>query len=63
MLRSGRSTQLREMLVPEDVPDEDYVVYCVLDALTDAVFPVIDRVEQRIDALEAPGAAAARTAT
>ena len=45
--------ELHEMLVPEDVPDEDYVVYCVLDALTDAVFPVIDRVEERIDALEA----------
>ena len=31
--------------MPEDVPDEDYVVYRVLDELTDAVFPVIDRLE------------------
>ena len=49
----GPLDELHEMLVPEDVPDEDYVVYCVLDELTDAVFPVIDRVEERIDALEA----------
>ena len=44
---------LHEMLVPEDIPDEDYVVYRVLDELTDAMYPVVDRLEQRIDALEA----------
>ena len=36
-------------LVPEA---EDYVIYLVLDALTDALFPVIDNLEERIDALE-----------
>jgi len=45
--------ELHARLVPEDVPDEDYVVYRVLDVLTDAVFPVIDRLEERVDALEA----------
>ncbi len=32
---------------------EDYVIYKVLDALTDAIYPVIDHLETRIDALEA----------
>jgi len=39
--------------VPQDVAAEDYVVYQVLDALTDALYPVVDRLEDRIDALEA----------
>jgi magnesium transporter len=45
--------RLHEMLVPEDVPDEDYAVYRVLDELTDAVYSVVDRLEDRIDTLEA----------
>jgi magnesium transporter len=45
--------ELHEALVPEDVPAEDFIVYRVLDALTDALYPVIDRLEERIDALEA----------
>jgi magnesium transporter len=45
--------RLHEMLVPQDVAAEDYVVYQVLDALTDALYPVVDRLEERIDALEA----------
>jgi magnesium transporter len=39
--------------LPEEDGSEDYVVYRVLDALTDALFPVIDHLEVRIDALEA----------
>jgi magnesium transporter len=44
---------LHATLVPEDVAAEDFIVYSVLDALTDALYPVIDRLEARIDALEA----------
>ena len=40
------------MLGPDGPQAEDYVVYRVLDALTDALFPVIDELETRIDALE-----------
>ena len=43
---------LHDELVREDTVDEDYIVYRVLDALTDALFPVVDRLEARIDALE-----------
>ena len=31
---------------------EDYIVYRVLDALTDALYPVVDHLEARIDAIE-----------
>jgi magnesium transporter len=44
--------RLRESLEPQDVAAEDYIVYQVLDDLTDAVYPVVDRLEERIDALE-----------
>jgi magnesium transporter len=44
--------QLHEELQGVDAA-EDYVVYTVLDALTDAIYPVIDHLEARIDALEA----------
>src|SRR5215203_1783074 len=43
---------LRETLSPETAEAEDYVVYRVLDGLTDALFPVVDHLEGRIDALE-----------
>src|SRR5215207_1948797 len=38
--------------LPGEHDSEDYVVYRVLDALTDALFPVIDHLEARIDDLE-----------
>jgi magnesium transporter len=43
---------LHEALVPEGAQVEEYIVYRVLDALTDALYPVIDHLEERIDALE-----------
>ena len=43
---------LRAALRPEDLHAEDYIVYRVLDGLTDALFPVVDHLEARIDALE-----------
>jgi magnesium transporter len=43
---------LHDALIPEGAQAEEYVVYRVLDALTDALFPVIDCFEIRIDALE-----------
>jgi magnesium transporter len=43
---------LRGTLSGEEPGAEDYIVYRVLDALTDALFPVIDMLEARIDALE-----------
>jgi magnesium transporter len=43
---------LRETLSEQEPGAEDYIVYSVLDALTDALFPVIDHLEARIDALE-----------
>jgi magnesium transporter len=43
---------LRGALSPEEPHAEDYIVYRVLDALTDAIFPVVDHLEARIDALE-----------
>ncbi|MDP9294695.1 MAG: magnesium transporter CorA, partial [Actinomycetota bacterium] len=44
---------LHELLVPEDTAAEDYLVYRILDALTDAFYPALERLEVRIDALEA----------
>jgi magnesium transporter len=44
--------RLHETLVPEGTQAEDYIVYRVLDALTDAFYPVVDQLEARIDALE-----------
>jgi magnesium transporter len=43
---------LRATLSPEDAETEEYIVYRVLDGLTDALFPVVDHLEARIDALE-----------
>jgi magnesium transporter len=46
--------RLREALTTQEVGTaEDRIVYQVLDSLTDAVYPVVDRLEERIDALEA----------
>jgi magnesium transporter len=44
--------RLHDALVPEGAHAEDYVVYRVLDGLTDALYPVVDHLETRIDALE-----------
>lgn len=44
--------QLHDALVPEGTEAEDYIVYRVLDGLTDALLPVVDHLETRIDALE-----------
>jgi len=44
--------RLHDALVPEGTQAEEYIVYRVLDGLTDALFPVIDHLEGRIDALE-----------
>ncbi len=43
---------LHEGLVPEDTEAEDYLVYRLLDALTDAFYPVLETLEERIDSLE-----------
>jgi magnesium transporter len=44
---------LHEALVPEGAAEEEFIVYRVLDTLTDAYYPVIDALEDEIDALEA----------
>ena len=44
--------QLHETLVPAAADAEDYIIYRVLDGLTDALTPVVDHLETRIDALE-----------
>jgi magnesium transporter len=43
---------LHASLEKEPIHDEGYLVYRILDTLTDAWFPVIDALEERIDALE-----------
>jgi magnesium transporter len=43
---------LHESLRAEEVHDEEILVYRLLDALTDAYYPVIDAVEEGVDALE-----------
>jgi magnesium transporter len=43
---------LHDMLVPEGAQAEEYIIYRVLDSLTDALYPVVDRFEMRIDDLE-----------
>jgi magnesium transporter len=44
--------ELHETLRPEEPEAEDYILYRVLDGLTDALYPVVDHLEARIDALE-----------
>jgi magnesium transporter len=44
--------QLHEQLAHEPIDDEGYLVYRILDTLTDAWYPVIDALENRIDTLE-----------
>ena len=54
-VRRASSTELDELraaLRHEGAEAEEYIVYRVLDTLTDALFPVIDDLESRIDDLE-----------
>lgn len=44
---------LHDSLRAEGTTAEEYILYRALDALTDALFPVVDHLESRIDALEA----------
>ena len=44
---------LHEELQAQGTEAEDYILYRVLDGLTDALYPVVDYLEGRIDALEA----------
>jgi magnesium transporter len=43
---------LHEQLAHEPIEDEGYLVYRILDRLTDAWYPVIEALEARIDGLE-----------
>jgi magnesium transporter len=44
---------LHEQLADTPIHDEGYLIYRILDTLTDAYYPVITHVEARVDALEA----------
>jgi magnesium transporter len=44
--------QLHDALVPEGKGEEEFIVYRVLDTLTDAFYPVIDALEHEIDGIE-----------
>jgi magnesium transporter len=55
-IRRDRCTvldELHETLVPEGTTEEEFIVYRILDTLTDAYYPVIDALETEIDELEA----------
>jgi magnesium transporter len=43
---------LHSELTPEKTDIEEYLVYRILDGLTDAFYPVIDAIEQRVDTIE-----------
>jgi magnesium transporter len=45
--------RLHHKLAPAGTREEDYLVYRILDGLTDAYFPAIAAIEDRIDAIEA----------
>jgi magnesium transporter len=45
--------RLHDALAPTGTQEEDYLVYRILDGLTDAFYPAIARLEERIDGLEA----------
>jgi magnesium transporter len=44
---------LHSGIVPDDTGTEDYLVYRIFDTLTDAWYPVISAIEDRVDGLEA----------
>jgi magnesium transporter len=43
---------LHDELVPEKTDIEEYLVYRILDGLTDAFYPVIEAIEARVDTIE-----------
>jgi magnesium transporter len=45
-------TQLRQRLPADHEKGEQFVVYRILDTLTDTFFPVLERIDDEIDALE-----------
>jgi magnesium transporter len=51
---------LHGALMPEDSEAEDYLVYRILDTLTDAWYPVINAIEDHVDGLEVEVFARAR---
>jgi magnesium transporter len=51
---------LHGALMPDDSEAEDYLVYRILDTLTDAWYPVINAIEDHVDGLEAEVFARAR---
>jgi magnesium transporter len=54
-VRRAECTQLDALhheLDDEDPKAEDYIVYKIFDVLTDAFYPIIELLEERIDALE-----------
>jgi magnesium transporter len=54
-IRRAECTQLDALHHELDAADseaEDYIVYKIFDVLTDAFYPIIDALEERIDALE-----------
>ena len=51
---------LHGALMPEGTESEDYLVYRILDTLTDAWYPVIEAIEREVDSLEAGVFARAR---
>jgi magnesium transporter len=44
--------RLHDDLEPEKIDIEEYLVYRILDGLTDSFYPVIDAIEARVDATE-----------
>jgi magnesium transporter len=44
---------LHSTIVPQEKEAEDYLVYRIFDSLTDAWYPVISAIEDRVDGLEA----------
>lgn len=54
-VRRGACAELELLhgeLAPSDGDEEDYLLYRILDSLTDAYFPFVESTEERIDALE-----------
>ncbi|MBB4664132.1 magnesium transporter CorA family protein [Conexibacter arvalis] len=51
--RCGALDDLRRRLAAEREPEsEEFVIYRIVDALTDTFFPLLDAIDERIDALE-----------
>jgi magnesium transporter len=50
--RCAALTEVRERLTGQDPRSEQFVVYRVIDGLTDSFFPVLDRIDDEIEGLE-----------